>query len=342
MLMKRKLIIHIGMGKTGSTSIQRTLRRAQDSLNSQGVHYLGLMLEHAPSDDFYPWQVDSGWAAYLRLDKEIANQQLLGVLTETDKKLPSEIHTLVWSNESLFDGASLVLSAIESAREIFDIEIVGYIRRPDSWVTSAYLQWGIKHKSYPGPLKPFRNWAGGMGYSVMPKIKSWEAMGDSIKFFNFDAISDIAEHFNTTLLPEATNGISPFRANETPPSVAMAFFAYYNSLSEGQVLPSELEPLLNRSGIYSSKQKVRPYNNMLPNELDIKNYLQQNAEEISKLNTYFEAHNEPVFDLSEPKVKDYSTNQHEINRGLLQMIKHLFVEIDMLKNKLKKQDASND
>lgn len=340
--MKRKLIIHIGMGKTGSTSIQRTLRRAQGTLNSRGVCYLGLMLEHAPSENPFPWQVDSGWGAFLRLDTKQANEQLLSVLVETDKKLPSEIHTLVWSNESLFDGASLVQSAVEAASEIFDIEIVGYIRRPDSWVTSAYLQWGIKHKSYAGPLKPFRNWSGGMGYSVMPKIKSWESLGNSVKFFNFDAIGDIAQHFNTALLPEATDGINPLRANETPPSVAMALFAYYNSLSEGQVLPSELEPLLSKSGIYGNKQKARAYNNMLPNEVDVNDYLQKNSEEISQLNSYFEAHDEPVFDLTEPKVKDYSTNQNEINRALLQIIKYLSVEVETLKKKLATQGTSND
>tara|TARA_R110001583_G_scaffold195389_1_gene372645 strand:+ start:3112 stop:4134 length:1023 start_codon:yes stop_codon:yes gene_type:complete len=340
--MKRKLIIHIGMGKTGSTSIQRTLNRGHNVLKNAGVHYLGLMLENAPNSKFYPWQVDSGWATYLQTENGTANEQLASALMEIDQQLPADIHTLVWSNESLFDSPNRVRGAIEAVIDRFEIEIVGYIRRPDTWITSAYLQWGIKHKTYDGPLKPFRNWAKTMKYVVTPKIEIWEALSGSVKFFNFDAVEDISQHFIAGYLPQVVGEMVPLRANETPSSVAMAMFAYYNSLSEGQVLPNELEPLLNLSGVLSKQQPVRAYNNLLPDEKDIGSYLEENQSEITQVNAFFDSHGEPTFDLSVPKVKDHATNQHEINRALLQMIKHLSLEVNALKKKLAGVRADND
>jgi len=42
---KPKLIVHIGMGKTGTTSIQRALRISTKELDSKGVKYLGMWFE---------------------------------------------------------------------------------------------------------------------------------------------------------------------------------------------------------------------------------------------------------------------------------------------------------
>ena len=44
---KIELILHIGAGKTGTSSIQETLRNNSLALNDQHVKYLGLMLEFA-------------------------------------------------------------------------------------------------------------------------------------------------------------------------------------------------------------------------------------------------------------------------------------------------------
>lgn len=335
MIMKRKLIIHIGMGKTGSSSIQKTLRRGQESLIKNGMQYLGLMLEHAPfGTEAYSWQKASGWPVFLSQDTRLSNNQLIDALIKTDKLLADNIHTLIWSNESFFEGGNRVLTALETVKEIFDIEIVGYIRRPDSWIMSAYLQWGIKHKSYAGPLKPFKKWSLNRSYNIIQNIELWESLHSQAKFFNFDALQDIAHHFNTVYLPNAVNEIPSLRENETPSPVAMALFAYHNSLSEKQVLPSELEPLLNRSGVIGKTQRARAYNNLLPNEEDIKNYIDGNHDEIAQVNKYLQSHGEPAFELNEIKIKDYSTNQHEVNRALLQIIKQLSNEVDELRKKI--------
>ena len=43
-----ELILHIGMGKTGSTAIQLTLRNNIAKLQDAGADYLGMWLEPGP------------------------------------------------------------------------------------------------------------------------------------------------------------------------------------------------------------------------------------------------------------------------------------------------------
>lgn len=331
--MKRKLIIHVGMGKTGSSSIQKTLREARNVLEESGVKYLGLMLEHLELPNEYSWHQVSGWGAFLSLESVQAQKELADALIYADETLPESINTLVWSNESLFDRPDDVSKAIEEVKDRYQICVVGYIRRPDSWITSAYLQWGVKHKTYRGPLKPFRAWSSGRPYVVSPKIKAWEALAHTSTFFNFDVVPDIAGHFVESIIGKAGD-VPSLRANDTPPPVVMALFAYHNSLAEGQVLPEELGPLLRASGLFNKQQKTVPYNRLLPTEDDISNYVETQSEEISRVNEMFKINGHPEFDLSTLKVKDYSASPLDINRAMLQLIFHLYSEIESLKKKL--------
>lgn len=52
-----ELILHIGAGKTGSTSVQFTLQRSREQLAAQGLGYLGLMLEEAEAARDMDWSV---------------------------------------------------------------------------------------------------------------------------------------------------------------------------------------------------------------------------------------------------------------------------------------------
>ena len=340
--MKRTLIIHVGMGKTGSSSIQKTLRMARQSLEKSGIKYLGLMLEHVELPNKYKWQKAGGWRDYTALDSMQANNELAHVLKFADEQLPASITTLVWSNESLFDRLEDVKAAIDTLHDRYDIRIVGYIRRPDSWITSAYLQWGIKHKTYSGPLKPFRAWVSDKPYVVSVKAESWYAISENACFYNFDNIEDVSKQFVEEELHLAPESIPYLRENDTPGPPAMALFAYHNSLAKGQVLPDELEPLLRQAGVTQNFQKSPAYNNLLPNEVDVSRYLEKQCDEIDRVNQLLEKGGQPAFDLSELKVKDYSTTILDTNRALLQLILHLSHEVNQLKSRLDEEGNDND
>jgi hypothetical protein len=332
--MKRKLIIHVGMGKTGSSSIQKTLRVARPALEKQGIKYLGLMLEHLALPKDYTWQSVSGWREYIRVDPPQANRELAHALQYADDHLSKDIHTLIWSNESLFDRLEDVQPALEAVRHRYDVQVVGYVRRPDSWIMSAYLQWGIKHKTYRGPLKPFRAWTANLHWAVSSKVEVWRAIAEQARFYNFDAIEDVSAHFAREVLTLDEHTAPSLRENDTPPPPAMALFACHNSLDEGQVLPDELEPLLKRAGLYEKMQKSPPYNKLLPDEEEIAAYVERHRPEVERINAVFKESGEPLFDLSTQRSKDYSVTPWDSNRALLQLIVHLAEEVEQLKARL--------
>jgi hypothetical protein len=76
------------------------------------------------------------------------------------------------------------------------------------------------------------------------------------------------------------------------------------------------------------------FNHLLPTEENIKEFLQDNAREIKRVNTLLSASGQPPFDISHPKFKDNSVNQQDINRALLQLIVHLNQQLGELKTQL--------
>ena len=76
-------IFHIGAGKTGTSSLQFTLRDSRPALAAAGVWYLGLMLEHAPVRHF-EWQVFGGTELFHRLPQAEGREERGAVDPEGD------------------------------------------------------------------------------------------------------------------------------------------------------------------------------------------------------------------------------------------------------------------
>lgn len=331
--MKRKLIIHVGMGKTGSSSIQKSLFQSRSLLLDNGVYYLGLMLENYPLTSEYSWHLAAGWRHLTTLSLDDRTKQLAAAFNEINKNLPTSIHTLVWSNESLFVQPGEFKILMQFLNEYFETCIVGYIRRPDAWILSAYLQWGIKHKSYKGGLKNFNRWVDDKRYVASPMMREWSELAFQSGFHNFDAIDNVCEHFITTYLPIMSDSIKSIRANESPSPVALSLFALYNSSFSREVLPDELEPLLKNSKVWDKNAQPRAVNvnSLLPSEEAIAKFVATHSDEIDNINQIFSESGESMFHIDSIKYKDYSVNQVEILRSLLRMITYLNDELISVK-----------
>src|SRR3546814_15994242 len=110
------------------------------------------------------------------------------------------VHTLLWSNESFFDRNAQILEAFALLRDELDVTVVAYIRRHDSWARSAYMQWGLKHKTYTGRLKSFREWAIGGAPKFAEKLQAFNHLGVSkIILRNLDAVDDSVTDFKNIL-----------------------------------------------------------------------------------------------------------------------------------------------
>lgn len=137
-----KVILHFGMHKTGSTSIQRTLRKKKD-----------------PAFNYLPWEIFSHSNLFRLLfedDDSIPLREKVAGITHENmaerrehwaartarniRKNPDK--TVVFSAER---GSSAPVAAHQKCRKFFrkfsdDIQVVIYVRSPASFIQSAYQQ----------------------------------------------------------------------------------------------------------------------------------------------------------------------------------------------------------
>ncbi|MEQ8797085.1 MAG: hypothetical protein RLT87_10280 [Gammaproteobacteria bacterium] len=147
-----KLILHIGMGKTGTSSIQKTLNHRKEDLASQNTQYLGMWFDILNPE----YQGYLGMRQFMQSDEtnmKAAGQrfvELLKVRADTQG-----IDTFILSNEALFANVQNITPFLRVVQQNVDLKIIAYIRDPHEWLPSAFTQWGLFHKQQKGPLKRF-------------------------------------------------------------------------------------------------------------------------------------------------------------------------------------------
>ncbi|MEE4348508.1 MAG: sulfotransferase, partial [Paracoccaceae bacterium] len=164
-----KLILHIGMGKTGTSSIQNALRTSSVELAEQNVQYLGMWFDAIDPR----FNGSLGTREFFALDEE-AMQSAATLFLENLNRINAErgIETFVLSNEAIFGAVHRIKPFILALCEQIDVKIVIYIRDPHSWLPSAYTQWSLYHKSVKGPLRSFSEHAPEL-LSMYQNIEHW-------------------------------------------------------------------------------------------------------------------------------------------------------------------------
>lgn len=170
-----RLYIHIGSGKTGSTTIQAWCRKNRVELEKYSARYLGLYFEETPH--YSPIKDINAHQKFfrdLRSNKGEAATNLRKVFPLIVKDAQADgIDTLIWSNEALFSAYNELGEAIAEISNYVPVTLVAYIRRQESWLMSAYQQWGIKHKTVRGRVPDFGSW-----------VKEWIAECDYTAIFS--------------------------------------------------------------------------------------------------------------------------------------------------------------
>jgi hypothetical protein len=164
-----KLTIHVGVGKTGTTSIQKFLSENYDILLKSKILYSPFL-----NDNSKGYLKTLGPEPVLHLNNE---RLLLEKLSKLNKVLiEGEIEHFIWSNEAMYQAEYKFIKLIKKSLDYTSVNIVFYIRRQDSWFQSAFYQWGWKHKTYQGAylinfeefFEKFEDW----GY-YHKKIELW-------------------------------------------------------------------------------------------------------------------------------------------------------------------------
>ena len=228
-----KLVIHIGMGKTGTSSIQAALDKSSDRLLAQGAEYLGMWFNMiSPNFDGV-----SEKASFFKLPPVEMVQAADNLIKYLESR--SEVHggkTFVLSNEAISGQACAIHPMIARLVERgVEVRAIAYARNPLKWLPSAYVQWGIKHKLQPGSVRPYDIVARELVNWYVGLIEWHHLMGDILTVRYYDDASDIVVDFS-----EATGlnlALPHERVLERGEDVEILLRALYNRRFEEPVLP---------------------------------------------------------------------------------------------------------
>lgn len=330
-----ELIIHVGTGKTGSTSIQRSLKTNSDLLKTQGAYYLGMNFENL-TEKFFDWQVQTGWPRLHNLKPDEKRNQLIRCIDcAIEFAKNNNVDKLIWSNEAIFENADFFIPLLEQVvGDDVKITIVTYIRRPDLWAQSAYGQWGIKHKTYSGPLQKYSDWIKNHRPIFSDTLIKWEGNSHfNFKLVNFNNSEDIVASFfvKTGLNPA---GINVVKDNESPNDVAMALWALYNNTQEGITFPAEMYGILKRANVIDKKIEHLDHNGLYPSTEESQNLLDEYRDEIEQLNGVFERNDETKFNNNKKIARVKNVTDSQLISALLLIIKSQQGQIDEINTKL--------
>lgn len=134
--MGRKLFIHIGPPKTGTSSLQWFMRTQRDRLLEEGVFY--------PEDDAHNWQSQRRLGFALRQKVDPKNGDVPDFRTTLDdinrQIAQSGADKIVLSSEEFFAMRPDAVYTLLDAFADFDISIVFYARRQDDAYISSFTQ----------------------------------------------------------------------------------------------------------------------------------------------------------------------------------------------------------
>ena len=327
-----KLIAHVGVGKTGSSSIQAALEQANEALAAKKIKYLGLMLERGRVQEKPEWQRRNGSPRFfMEMHEAQAIEDLKRVLSE-EMRLHKEagVETLVWSNEWIGERSVRVIPALELVRsQGVDVEIWVYVRRHDRWIVSAYTQWGIKFKTYPGPVLTFRDWMKGKDFGYASILKSWlEAFGGNVSVLNYDASGNVVKHFFDRLGIEAPEDD---RANVSPSPERLAAWAVFNNRFNEPVPENTFASLLRQlDNQRKNDSEVAEPSRLFPSENDVEKAREKYAQDLAYVNAILVKSGEPGLELGGEIKIPKAPSDWEMNRLLLEMLFHLHSRVAQL------------
>ena len=139
--MRKRLTIHAGANKTGSSAIQAFLKRNAATLRSDGIVVpdMSLALE-GPIEGHHVWFFDQRRAAKLVDAKREVTERLATLFGRDD------VRQIVLSAENLGNNDNGFAGWFADIKTDHDVEAVIYLRRQDEFLLSSWQQWHVKDK----------------------------------------------------------------------------------------------------------------------------------------------------------------------------------------------------
>lgn len=215
---RKRVVLHIGHGKTGSSAIQAALARNQALLGRVGILYP----DHATVDRARRGEVTSG-----NLDPEDWFEgQVIPAARAADG-----YGTIVFSNENLFHRFDTFLEKQAAYADEFAFEIVLFVREPFEKLNSAYQQL-VKRSGFAGGIAEFAEHDADAAYAA-DILQALEALGVRSAVFNYSvlrrsAIRVFFQHLGVWDLIEREGAIEVGTVNRSLTAAELDFLLHVN------------------------------------------------------------------------------------------------------------------
>lgn len=339
-----KIILHIGNGKTGTTSIQDSLAVSSDTLAKSGIRYLGSMLEEAPVH-VARWQrrgvhPNATILELTKADQGVVRDQIFDALSANIEALEADaVHTLIWSNERFFHFPLMFEEPLKRLLEQgHQVQVIAYVRRHDSWARSAHNQWYIKHKRNKGANLPFSTFARQYKVAYAPALRGWDAaLGEHLLLRNFDAISNVVDDFcQVAGLPAGT--VLASRSNETPSPEETMLRAVLNdrigAWEPEAVDSAAFERLLQPALIDFTADPVDLVNDLLPSDDDLKFVVDASAGDRAEVDQLLVSRGVPPIETTAQPTQRLEVNGRLVDSALFQMLVNQARQIEVMQQEI--------
>ena len=259
----KRLIIHIGNYKTGSTAVQNFLEVNRDRFLYEGIFVPTVAIENGASHE---------WARLFsgRLEPQESETLLFEI---KDELANCKCDAALISSEIFFSGRMA-----ETMREAFPeyaLEIICYLRRQDHFLSAYYFQL-IKHPNYMEASRPdFSELLRRDAASYLKSLKRWESVVGREKmsihaYENSQLRGGLLSHFMSQLGIEINEGWQSVPwVNETIHTELLEFLRLANaagiSKRDHSILLGALseistaaasDPYLHKSNVFSPEQRL--------------------------------------------------------------------------------------
>ena len=235
----KKLLLHVGMGKTGTSSIQKALELSSAKLRAEGVNYLG------GSFKIVGTSLAEKAGSFFSLDADEISKFSFEVEAYIKEQEGINLHIL--SSETLLDkynGLKRFAEILETKG--VEVSIIIFVRSPDEWLPSAYSQWGLYHKTYNGKIKDFKTFSPGWMKRYGDVVSWCENFPGRVSVHEYSKNTDAVKRFSDLA------GINicplPDRVLERLEKIELVARAAFNNNKHGNVLPMVFDRAMLRGG----------------------------------------------------------------------------------------------
>lgn len=217
---RRKIVLHIGYGKTGSSAIQSALARNHEILKPAGILYP----ESKASELARRGEVTSG-----NVDVEDWFEgQVVPIARTADG-----CDTILFSNENLFHAFDAFLDRHRDYESEFAFEIILFVREPFEKLNSGFQQ-AVKRRGFAGDISEFAA-ADTDADRAASILRTLDARGVPFRLFNYSALRRSAvqaffEHLGVWDLVRAGGEAEVGTVNRSLTAAELAFLLHVNQL----------------------------------------------------------------------------------------------------------------